>query len=852
MRKLTSQPQLSITLTALGLLLLAACGGQNSADLQPARGNDRRVADFLEEIAAAPVPPGVDAALFEQLRSGLRRSVLQHESAVAPSGSQNLIADLNLSGSDATGWQLNWSYLNTGDYNLDSQVTVADLTPIGIHFGIEAGQSGWLEARLADGDRNDRITVNDLTPIGINFRSTIGGFKVLGGAGTEGPWEVVTEVPLPDLQTSTTIACSLATRDYAFYCVQPLDLQDNAGVLSPASMATPEVVVASVDSITPWQTASIGAGGGSLSGPGVGTGQISASIPAAALSESCQVTLGLASGSVSVDGVDLPGDFVYLCGDPPLQLSQPALISVPFSPDEATLYLPYAVSTGGQLLPLSFDEEAYELGNLEFELRTLYPEPLQGAAAGLGELPAILQGIAFLVRQEREAVREDIRYAYSTKFDPVLDGFSVNDAGLNSVLRIGQESFAGWYFRNYRSSLGPLAERFKDPEVQLKIASRAMAATIAKLGDAYSVNSGVGNDQARSFDMVKAAMRLSGPVMVSYKEGEEFNTGFLALGYRADTLWLYGADKPCGKVVGYPLEAGNSVRLLGDGSLQTYESFENILLDATADPPFGGAESATINITSHQPGDHVESTTATVSGHVDSAYFLVTGLFFWNTREAREQMHYCAVPESGEFALDLPLLPGENRFVVVSLAYQIALNYGVPFIGVTNNNLEDEVFWLVQGEEPLPDGYLRFSVDWESYFPGIACSATDPRQPFLSGYREGVGAFYVTYSAPGSLDAAPFALWEDRSFYTGGQAFNGTYNMTVADVSPGTYSVVMDTDNAAYNLHRITRIMVSGVASGDFTMEDGHAGPNRFYTGVTYDAATGELTKVDQSYYVEF
>jgi hypothetical protein len=76
------------------------------------------------------------------------------------------------------GSTLCWNYRNQGDYDLNGVVTIADLTPIGQHFGKSFADSDWQEAQLADGDRNGEVNIGDVTPIGQNFGGQVDGFEL--------------------------------------------------------------------------------------------------------------------------------------------------------------------------------------------------------------------------------------------------------------------------------------------------------------------------------------------------------------------------------------------------------------------------------------------------------------------------------------------------------------------------------------------------------------------------------------------------------------------------------------------------------------------------------------------------
>ncbi|MCH7471979.1 PQQ-binding-like beta-propeller repeat protein, partial [bacterium] len=74
---------------------------------------------------------------------------------------------------------LGWEERNIGDYNNNSQVEIADITPVGLYFGQKVAESP-TPGRLAlvDGDSNGEINIADVTPIGRNFLRYIQGYTV--------------------------------------------------------------------------------------------------------------------------------------------------------------------------------------------------------------------------------------------------------------------------------------------------------------------------------------------------------------------------------------------------------------------------------------------------------------------------------------------------------------------------------------------------------------------------------------------------------------------------------------------------------------------------------------------------
>lgn len=88
-----------------------------------------------------------------------------------------------------------WSYSCKGDYDQNSEVNVADLTPIGVYFQATTASPEWPAAQVADGDENGHITVSDLTPIGVNYLERLTAYQIQQGISESGPFSGEDTVP---------------------------------------------------------------------------------------------------------------------------------------------------------------------------------------------------------------------------------------------------------------------------------------------------------------------------------------------------------------------------------------------------------------------------------------------------------------------------------------------------------------------------------------------------------------------------------------------------------------------------------------------------------------------------------
>ena len=142
--------------------------------------------------------PAAAGALAEISFAAGAEHVYRGVSAVnSDPASAAVLSAVDLGGGTA---RLSWDERNIGDYNNNSQVEIADLTPVGLYFGQQVAQAPVpAQLELVDGDANGEINVADLTPIGRNFLRYLQAYTVYYAHGENPPPAAFEPLSFPTL-----------------------------------------------------------------------------------------------------------------------------------------------------------------------------------------------------------------------------------------------------------------------------------------------------------------------------------------------------------------------------------------------------------------------------------------------------------------------------------------------------------------------------------------------------------------------------------------------------------------------------------------------------------------------------
>lgn len=196
---------------------------------------------------------GIMASFTFSPRPAAAAATAVRTASLAPAGAASA-AQLSL---DLENTELHWRYFNQGDYDQNSEVNIADLTPLGQHFG-ELGPFLLNSAgAVVDGDANGEINVADLTPIGANYGRRVSGYRIYESLDA-GNYPAANEAPsaVPDIGRTALFAGDPAEERLsysfvlaevvvgAFYWVRPFD----GDPLDPAAaLGTPSNMVSAAD-----------------------------------------------------------------------------------------------------------------------------------------------------------------------------------------------------------------------------------------------------------------------------------------------------------------------------------------------------------------------------------------------------------------------------------------------------------------------------------------------------------------------------------------------------------------------------------------------------------------------------
>ncbi|MCB1186516.1 hypothetical protein KDL29_05045 [bacterium] len=224
-------PGILAGMIVVGLLAAGSgCGSTMQGDtpaLDSSRGTARAVSlgEAIQQVDALPAPEGVNPALFQQLQDELVR-VLQAQGVErfvsdAPQSQGSAVNDLMITNNQDGSADLAWTYRNQGDGDLNSEVNIADLTPIGIHLGKSGASADWNKARNTDNDGNNEVNISDITPIGSNFLKKVQGYWIQRAVNPDSTWNLVSQVVFAD----SSINSESFQRDFTFHLNVPADGQ---------------------------------------------------------------------------------------------------------------------------------------------------------------------------------------------------------------------------------------------------------------------------------------------------------------------------------------------------------------------------------------------------------------------------------------------------------------------------------------------------------------------------------------------------------------------------------------------------------------------------------------------------
>lgn len=189
------------------IFALASCGGSSGGRsnsgatnaLAPGTSTGGSVTNFIGPLQGDPALQGILStdAITELLTREFEAKLAETREGKIPSAtagySPGQVFDLYY---DIDTETLHWTYFNPGDYNLDGEVGIPDITPLALNFAKTMTDGEWDDPYLAwlDGSENGEIGVSDVWTIATNFEKRVDGYEIFSATTADGEYELLGSV----------------------------------------------------------------------------------------------------------------------------------------------------------------------------------------------------------------------------------------------------------------------------------------------------------------------------------------------------------------------------------------------------------------------------------------------------------------------------------------------------------------------------------------------------------------------------------------------------------------------------------------------------------------------------------
>jgi len=141
-----------------------------------------RVQAALAELQRLPCPAGVERALWAKLKARLgeqlrARLAGRTASAAVEQQTYGYARYFRVQAARYPASEINWIFRLPGDYDLNTEVNISDITPIGAFFNMTSNDPNWDNGQRADGNEDGVVDIADLDVVGQYFSERLSGFQ---------------------------------------------------------------------------------------------------------------------------------------------------------------------------------------------------------------------------------------------------------------------------------------------------------------------------------------------------------------------------------------------------------------------------------------------------------------------------------------------------------------------------------------------------------------------------------------------------------------------------------------------------------------------------------------------------